>query len=419
MAFADGGKTSKTVEFLRFCANDSEKMTTTTAVQPSATQIPHKHNVTQAAETIYPEVDTNSLPWVTINNTDDCDAMFEEMQKFHSDISMFKSVNYGKGLSNLDQVFKNGSSNYRKKEKYKDCFAAIDEAQGLVDSFLETLKLSLRMTESDSIDAALSYGEKIMTLYDGFLTPKITYDGMDTEIKETCSWVQELVRDTNAEMHNSREEILKAMNTFERASIFLHRLIKEFHRLNKTVHGEVYSAIKAMANYTSGGLTKLQLTEHFTEDDKNKLIAVNNEVKDLVRGYLSEMEIGKETLTTAYKAILELEIPIFNQYSLYKLELAKKLFEVSGEADYLDLGNNNSNGDDQTESSENSDDYNEKSSNFLNYLEENMWTLTDPIKDIDKTVITKLDDVISKIQILSKNLQDYKTSTVMDSAFYL
>ena len=431
ISFTGGGKTSKTVDFLRFCANDSEKMTTTTTVKPSATQIPSDgmtsaltslsggENETQEAETIYPEVDTNSLPWVTINNTDDCDAMFEEMQKLHSDIAMFRSVNYGEGLSNLDQVFKNGSPHYRKKEKYKDCFAAIDEAQGLVDSFQETLKLSFGMTESDSIDAALSYGEKIMTLYDGFLTPKITYDSMDTKIKQACSWVQELMEDTNAEMQHSREEILKSVNTFERASIFLHRLIKEFNKLNNTIHEEVYSVIKAMANYTSGGLTKLELTEHFTEDDKNNLIADNNEVKDLVRGYLSEMEIGEETLTNAYKAVLELEIPIFNRYTISKLELAKKLFKVNGEADSLDFVDSNTNGDDQTESSENSDDYEEQSSKFLQYLEENMETLVDSIKDIGKTVITKLDDVISKIQILSKNLQDYKTSTVMDSEFYL
>ena len=89
MAFTDGGKTSKTVEFLRFCANDSATMTVTTTVEPSSDIEPSathvasdgissaltfalssnsvEQNETQIAETIYPEVDTSSLPWVTIN----------------------------------------------------------------------------------------------------------------------------------------------------------------------------------------------------------------------------------------------------------------------------------------------------------------------------------------------------------------
>ena len=375
-----------------------------------------EHNETQIAETIYPEVDTSSLPWVTINSTDTCDAMFEEMKKYHSDIAILKTVKYGEGLSNLDKAFTNGGSNYRKKEKYRDCFAAVDEAQGLVDSFLETLKLSLNMTESDSIAAALSYGEKIMSLYDEFLTPKITYDRIDTKIKETCSWVQDLVDDTNAEMASSREEIQKAMNTFERASNFFYRLKHEFNTLNSTVHSEVYSAINAMSKYESGNLTKLGLTKHFGQDDKNNLIAKNNEVKDLVRGYLSEMQIGEQTLKNAYKAVLELEIPISNRYSITKFELAKKLFEVYGDSD--DLVYENRNRDSETESDEASDN-NETASKFLKYIKDNMENLRDPIKDIDSSVVTKVDDLISNIQILSRNLQDYKTSTIMDSAFYL
>ena len=434
MAFTDGGKTSKTVEFLRFCANDSATMTVTTTVEPSSdiepsaihvasdemlstlSSTPGGQNETQAAETIYPEVDTSSLPWVTINSTDACDAMFEEMKKYYIDIAIFKTVNYGEGLSNLDKAFVNGGSNYRKKEKYRDCFAAVDEAQELVDSFLETLELSLNMTESDSIAAALSDGEKIMPLYDEFLTPKITYDRMATKIKETCSWVQDLVDDTNAEMESSREEIQKAMNTFERASNFFYRLKHEFRILNSTVHSEVYSAIKAMSKYESGNLTKLGLTKYFGQDDKNNLIAKNNEVKDLTRGYLSEMQIGEETLKNVYKAVLELDIPIFNRYSITKFELAKKLFEVYGDSD--DLVNENRNRCSETESDEASDN-NETASKFLKYIKDNMENLRDPIKDIDSSVVTKVDDLISNIQILSRNLQDYKASTIMDSAFYL
>ena len=434
MVFTDGGKTSKTVEFLRFCANDSATMTVTTTVEPSSDIVPSAthvasdgmlstlsstpggQNETQAAETIYPEVDTSSLPWVTINSTDACDAMFEEMKKYYSDIAIFKTVNYGEGLSNLDKAFVNGGSNYRKKEKYRDCFAVVDEAQGLVDSFLETLELSLNMMESDSIAEALSYGEKIMSLYDEFLTPKITYDRIDTKIKETCSWVQDLVDDTNAEMESSREEIQKAMNTFERASNFFYRLKHEFGTLNSTVHSEVYSAIRAISKYESGNLTKLGLTKHFGQDDKNNLIVKNNEVKDLVRGYLSEMQIGEETLKNAYKAVLELEIPIFNRYSITKFELAKKLFEVYGDSD--DLVYENINRDSETESDEASDN-NETASKFLKYIKDNMENLRDPIKDIDSSVVTKVDDLISIIQILSRNLQDYKSSTIMDSAFYL
>ena len=434
MAFTDGGTTSKTVEFLRFCANDSTTTTMAATVQPSshiepsATHVasdemlsalsstPGGQNETQAAETIYPEVDTSSLPWVTINITNACDAMFEEMKKYHNDIAIFKTVINGKGLSNLDKAFTNGGSNYRKKEKYRDCFAAVDEAQRLIDSFLETLELSLNMTESDSIAAALSYGEKIMSLYDEFLTPKITYDRIDTKIKETCSWVPDLVDDTNAEMENSREEIQKAMNTLERASNFFYRLKHEFNTLNSTVHSEVYSAIKAMSKYESGDLTKLGLTEKFGQGDKNTLIAKNDEVKDLVRGYLSEMQIGEETLKNAYKAVLELEIPIFNRYSIIKFELAKKLFKVYGDSD--DLVNENRNRYSETESDEASDN-NESASKFLNYIKDNMENLRDPIKDIDSSVVTRVDDLISNIQILSRNLQDYKSSTIMDSAFYL
>ena len=111
-----------------------------------------------------------------------------------------------------------------KKKNAGIVLQVVDEAQGLVDSFLDTLELSLNMTESDSIAAALSYGEKIMSLYDEFLTPKITYDRIDTKIKETCSWVQDLVDYTNAETKNSREEIQKAMSTFGRASNFFYRL---------------------------------------------------------------------------------------------------------------------------------------------------------------------------------------------------
>ena len=438
MAFTDGGKTSKTVEFLRFCANDSATMTVATTVQPSsiiepsATQVASdgissaltsalssnsiEQNETQAAETIYPEVDTSLLPWVTINSMDACDAMFAEMKNYYSDIAIFKTVNYGEGLSNLDKAFVNGGSNYRKKEKYRDCFAIVDEAQGLVDSFLDTLELSLNMTESDSIAAALSYGEKIISLYDEFLIPKTTYDRVDTKIKETCRCVQDLVDDTNEEMENSREEIQKAMNTFERASNVFYRLKHEFGTLNSTVHSEVYSAIKAMSKYESGNLTKLGLTKHFGQDDKNNLIVKNNEVKDLVRGYLSEMQIGEETLKNAYKAVLELETPIFNRYSITKFELAKKLFEVYGDSD--DLVYENRNRDSETESDEASDN-NETASKFLKYIKDNMENLRDPIKDIDSSVVTQVNDLISNIQILSTNLQDYETSTIIDSAFYL
>ena len=56
-----------------------------------------------------------------------------------------------------------------------------------------------------------------------------------------------------------------------------------------------------MSKYESGKLTKLGLTKYFGQDDKNNLIAKNNEVKDLTRGYLSEMQIGEETLKNAYK----------------------------------------------------------------------------------------------------------------------
>ena len=222
--------------------------------------------------------------------------------------------------------------------------------------------------------------------------------------------------DTNAEMENSCEEIQKAMNTFERASNFFYRLKHEFRTLNSTVHSEVYFAIRAMSKYESGNLTKFGLTKHFGQDDKNSLIVKNNEVKDLVRGYLTEMQIGEETLKNAYKAVLELDIPIFNRYSITKFELAKKLFEVYGDSD--DLVNENRNRYSETESDEASDN-NETASKFLKYIKDNMENLRDPIKDIDSSVVTKVDDLISNIQIMSRNLQDYETSTIMDSAFYL
>ena len=75
MAFTDGGTMSKTVEFLRFCANDSATMTMTATlepssdIEPSATHVASdgmssaltfglssnsvEQNETQIAETIY------------------------------------------------------------------------------------------------------------------------------------------------------------------------------------------------------------------------------------------------------------------------------------------------------------------------------------------------------------------------------
>ena len=82
--------------------------------------------------------------------------------------------------------------------------------------------------------------------------------------------------------------------------------------------------------------------------------------------------------------MLELEIPIFNRYSITKFELAKKLFEVYGD----DLVYENRNRDSETESDEASDN-NETASKFLNYIKDNMENLRDPIKDIDSSVITR------------------------------
>ena len=335
---------------------------------------------------------------------------------------MYSDTNYGGGLSILDDLFQDGPIGYREKEKYRGCFEVIDQAQRLVDSFTETLELSLNLTQSETFSEALSYAERIVPLYSGFLTPNATYSEMDSKVKGACSiWVSDLKVEVEDSIDGAREQMEKAESTFQRALIFYDTLTHEFNTLTEMIETTMYPAVNATMGYQAGRLTKLELSNFFTSnkftEDTNTLTQKNNEVRDLVRGYVSEMNIGEETLTNAYKILLDLEIPFYYSGKFFRLSYPRQLFVTYGDGyeEYL----NTDQEDDSSDNDVRAETANETSALFFEYVVKNLENLKGPIQDIEARVVDNVQKLISQIQILTKNLQEFKTSTVMDSTFYL
>ena len=343
MAFGDNGESSKTVGFLRFCATVSSTsaatMAAVTTSDPMTTSAVDSHNTTGGTTSgnPYPDVDIDSLPWVNVTNTTDCDATFLNFKLQFKNLTSHKLTVYGEHLFNIEKVFLNGSSKYRRKEEYKECFSLIDEAKGIIESFLTTLDLSLNVTTAETFAVALSYAQQILPLYKVFFTPRSAYDEMDARLRNACEWTDELIEKVDNNIHDSREKIDKARDTFERALVIFNTIVHEFENLAEIIDRRIIPTVNTTESYENRQMTKIELAEEFTSNsfvgNTEHLVQKNNEINILIASYVYEMEIGIKALRSAFKGLLELEIPILNDYTMQQLELIKNLKNVVCKAD--------------------------------------------------------------------------------------
>lgn len=416
MAFT-GNKTSRTVEFLRFCSETRNSSTYT--IQPSETL---------ATESVLPVSETESLVssfdsgettsegqfvWPDQFNEDDCDDKFEEFKQKFSHITAYTKIKYDKNLYNLDEAFGDDKPDNKQAEK---CRNTTNEIKGEIFALLFTLEFSVSLIQSDNFKDALSYAEALVHWY---INITYTYDynyyygeyyyfyGDDVDhdadyayfqniskyIEEYCSWVRDYAQTEKTDITRAIGEIASIPESIRRTEPLLRRWVDI---LKDIILREKFRIETLINNYKWESITKAKLAEEFISpnfiDFLQELYTNSSEMKRMIQDYTNELHLIRDLLWHGIKSeVLPSDLRIITSQNEDELRYIQKAKSSPG--------------------------WPWGSGEIITKIPEAI--KEGPLHEAHILVTEQLDVITKGLQTLDLRLREYQLSIQMDSDFFM
>ena len=269
-------------------------------------------------------------------------------------------------------------------------------------------EITVEIYDANSYDEAYNSAKLLPPLYRQRLEYNASkFQEMYDYINEVCWWINYDGDDIWEKTEQAMAELTKAKDERNVARRYITVIQDYFSILYKSIFKDINPVVYLAQDYLKDIITKIDLADEFENRTFTKNIetvaGINKELLDIARDYTSAMIKGREKLLCFYKILLDLKLPILNSDNVQELELITKAKDLN---DPLLQGLFNSLGDNLR-------------GNILYLVEETYKSLTAPIESMKIVFGDPIDNVLIKIENLSKMLKDYKASTIMNTEFFM
>ena len=311
-----------------------------------------------------------------------------------------KFANYSKFL---DYMFPNDTFNATSVPSHLECLGLKNEVIEMDDLFLLITELGWNISRSLSYDEAYRYAVQIPPLYKKrkLYDESYIYD-FDYKVRETCNWLKNWGEESKDAGEKALDDFDKIMDERNAALRHFETVSRLFNRLHDKVFNRILPALTLAHYYLEGNVTKLTLSETFETTHFHKEVEALSDLSDdlveVTNAYTDAMIKGRDKFEDMYEKMLNLKLPVLNLVTVNSLELVKQAAEIN---DPLVKG-------------------------LVQGLKENPNDVIELVKDMYNRVmdptaslIEPVNDVVKRTEPLADNLKEYKTSTKMNTEFFM
>ena len=364
--------------------------------------------------------DYSTFSWININNRHDCPAASSDLkqylnnwQELHLDLKKVKEwwaieKEYATYRENIAAIFANTTVDVNSIKHYNECLSFEEEYTKLDRIIIAMTEITVDIYDTGSYDEAYNSAKLLPALY----RQRLEYDAsrfqeMYDHINEICWWINYEGDELWEKMEQAMTELTKAKDERTVARRYISLIQDYFIILYKRIVEDIVPVVFLTRNYLEDNITKIELADKFENPTFTRVVEIvaeiNKELVDTARDYASAMIKGKEKLLYFYKILLDLRLPVLNSDNVQELELIKKAKEMNDPLLQIFINSLQNNLKD----------------NSLSLVEETYKRLTAPIGNIKTTLGNAIDNILVQIENLSKVLKNYKTSTIMNTEFFM
>ena len=409
MDFQNNGSTSRIVDFLNLCFKNHSSI---------SLNLLDVSEPDQTLRTLYPyfyNVFENSVLLIPVT---DCQIIFDEFKReafvhyfvFHLNLipSHIPTKNIEELLKeNRLHLFYNKSSN----AKHQECFSMETEVLTLIDTYLsefqEVDEIWRNLTKAPTIQEASVLAEKLLPYYSDIIHIGLMKYEYLKKLSDACdgtkSFIEDFLRVDPRTISPTQEEALLLLQDIQTSLDKIRETYVKLHRHYATgIHSNIFENLQS---YLVGNITKMELGTKLRS--KQKSFALLYEHKEDLRAYIKEystkMTLAAETLVNVYKRFVTLEFPLINIQDVYELELVKKAAAIN-----------------DSRMQEIVDNLKLDVTTFLpELIRECCSRLIKIMEEVTDGLVKPVEDVVEQLDELGNDLEIYRTSTRMDTDFFM
>ena len=306
MGFYDLGRSSRLLDFLRFCTGESVNSTG------------------------YLSTPTEDFPWLNFTSVDEChDKYWALSHHIQSDILDV----YG-SFRHSSIKFVEAANEVSLRSEYPECYTRIDDGKLIKDEFNEEFELvySLRQVPNTAqFEAALSTVEQLHGHYSAFQMPLSEYQDIEDQLSDLCNWTEEFAEKYEEKGFHFLSNIERTHDAARRSEPLLRRWAEHVFAIAK---GNSYPIADIMAEYLNESITKQELAQEFLSPpsvaQREEFLGNITEMKQLIQVQSRQLKIEGRfdvlTFLTKYCNILKngKEFKIGNHCPIFR-----KIIELS------------------------------------------------------------------------------------------
>ena len=353
--------------------------------------------------------------WTRITDRSECRPALEELKDqvnsllddIDSDIAYVKKrlikdkfVSYDEFL---DDIFPNGTFNATSVPSHTDCMSLKKEVIEMDELFLRITELGSNISHSMSYNEAYKYAVQIPPLYRRRKQYNESFiKSFDTEIKAKCNWLKNWGEESKEAGEKALDDFDKILDEREITLRHFESLTRLFNKLHHEVFNRILPAVTLGDHYLEGYVIKLKLSEAFEETHFRKAVeALSDLGADLVEvtnAYANAMINGRDKFEDMFGKMLNLKLPILNSLTANNLKLVKQAAEINdSRLQDLVLG------------------LKVNPEDIIELVKETYNRVMDPTESLIQPVY----NLAKKIEPLAENLREYRTSTKMNTEFFM
>ena len=204
-----------------------------------------------------------------------------------------------------------------------------------------------------------------------------------------------------------KQEFAKSKELTDNTEVLFTLMTPLFNNLYNEIIRKINGFVEKGQEYLDERITKSELADEFASPlfwkSRENIAEFAQDLEDTIKDYNEEMTIGMEKLKNNYKHVLKIRPPVINGYKIYQLNLVKNATEIN-ETIMRDIVNNLENNPEE---------------NIMALITETYKRLKLPFAEMKRNLLDSVDDMLEQISDLADLLSQYKTSTKMNTNFFM
>ncbi len=320
------GRTSKTLEFLRFCS----AQTNASSVAPSGI------NGAVFVDLLLPRQD-----WVEMvqSHPEQCPDAFEAFKNLSSFTLPKENIDYLSSAAvyeeMVEKLLMNGTYDYKNSEEFKNYLEVLEQVKDEVDKKKEIVELGVDLTSAPTIYEALRVAENLAEKMGNALEIAREIKALDESLKQACEWINILSEKEESHGMRRRKDFGDTMDLMDAADTSLDGLTMVYNTLHSTFFTGVLPVIETLDLYGEKNMSKSELAGRFRgtlfQGALEKLAMENQRLIDGAKEFRNNMLYGNTKLEDVYEWFSERRLPVLTIHNVHDLALVQEALSVNSE----------------------------------------------------------------------------------------